>query len=58
MHCEIICIKEIQRNYPEITDFGDITLYVTCEPCIMCAYAINLMSKILGTYIRPYPNLI
>ena len=22
---------------------SELTLYVTCEPCIMCAYAINIM---------------
>ena len=44
MHCEIICIQEIQKKY-DITDFKDIVLYVTCEPCIMCAYALNIVSN-------------
>ena len=36
-----------------ITDFSEIDLYVTCEPCIMCAHAlaiINIRKVYFGCY--------
>mmetsp|Transcript_22277 Transcript_22277/g.15887 ORF Transcript_22277/g.15887 Transcript_22277/m.15887 type:complete len:130 (+) Transcript_22277:48-437(+) len=38
-HCEINCIRELGNGF----DFSQCTLYVTVEPCIMCAYALNLI---------------
>jgi len=40
-HCEIILLE---RSLMDLSDkeIGNSTLYVTCEPCIMCAYAIRL----------------
>ncbi|EAS01780.2 cytidine and deoxycytidylate deaminase zinc-binding region protein (macronuclear) [Tetrahymena thermophila SB210] len=47
LHCEINCINEILdkygQNYDEQQIFKQITLFVTCEPCIMCAYSLSLM---------------
>ncbi len=37
-HCEILCIREIKD--PAL--LADCTVYVTVEPCIMCAEALNL----------------
>lgn len=44
MHCEILCINQISKlqNTCE-NSFGDIIVYVTCEPCIMCAFALNIV---------------
>ena len=39
-HCEINCIRSMAREGIE-TRVG-VTLYVTVEPCIMCAHALNL----------------
>ena len=46
LHCEIICINKINKEIINISNespFKNLTLYVTCEPCIMCAYALNLV---------------
>ena len=57
-HCEINCIKYFESNLPykiekdkndsfiynNIQDLmSNCTLFVSCEPCIMCAYALNLI---------------
>ncbi|NXW78006.1 ADAT2 deaminase, partial [Hirundo rustica] len=48
-HAEMVAIDEVldwckqhKRNYREV--FPQLVLYVTVEPCIMCAAAIRLMS--------------
>ena len=46
MHCEIICINKLNQELSKNSQkspFQNLTLYVTCEPCIMCAYALNLV---------------
>ena len=45
-HCEVNCIRELSSKLGneacrEIMLHS--TLYVTVEPCIMCAYALNIM---------------
>ena len=40
-HCEVNCIREICRNGDKAL-LPECTLYVTVEPCIMCAYALKL----------------
>jgi len=40
-HCEVNCIREITANGRE-DDLKRATLYVTVEPCIMCAHALAL----------------
>ena len=68
-HCEINCIKYFESNLPfkiekedknnfyEYTKIEDLmsncTLFVSCEPCIMCAYALNLI-HISGVYFGCY----
>ncbi|KAI0990672.1 hypothetical protein GJ496_005416 [Pomphorhynchus laevis] len=50
MHAEMVAIKEAEENFKlmNISDnkkgFADCTMYVTCEPCIMCTYALRLMN--------------
>ncbi|CAK4650836.1 hypothetical protein LEN26_007924 [Aphanomyces euteiches] len=43
-HAELVAIEAIlsQEKYTEEV-FGDCRLYVTCEPCIMCASALALL---------------
>ena len=45
-HCEVNCIREITENVGGIEEakevFGNTCCYVSVEPCIMCAYALNL----------------
>ena len=38
-HCEVNCIREISAQQKVVEGC---TVYVTVEPCIMCAYALNL----------------
>jgi tRNA-specific adenosine deaminase 2 len=40
-HCEFLCLGEICAKFPE--KFEQFHLYVTVEPCIMCAAAYRLM---------------
>ena len=37
-HCEINCIRQFDGK-----PMDHLTLYVTCEPCIMCAHALNIV---------------
>lgn len=39
MHCEIACINSLEDKN---IDFKKLIVFVTVEPCIMCAYALNL----------------
>ena len=47
-HCEVNCIRKLseqvghdQKKLLEIT--RNCSLYVTCEPCLMCAHALNIV---------------
>ena len=42
-HAELEAIDQILSENPEIRDLSEITLYVTVEPCIMCASALRQM---------------
>ena len=51
-HCEINCIRALQAKLGSekcASVLREATLYVTVEPCIMCAYALNLigLSKVV-----------
>ncbi|EGR30624.1 tRNA-specific adenosine deaminase, putative [Ichthyophthirius multifiliis] len=53
-HCEINCINQIlQNNNNDSSIFQKITLFVTCEPCIMCAHALAIIG-IKETYFGCY----
>ena len=41
-HCEFVAADEVLKKYP-VEIFKEVTLYVTCEPCIMCAEALRLL---------------
>ena len=47
-HAEIVCIEEINREHGE-DYFGDAVVYVNCEPCIMCASALQQL-KVKGIF--------
>ena len=40
-HCEVNCIREISAR-GLASELATCCVYVTVEPCIMCAYALNL----------------
>jgi tRNA-specific adenosine deaminase 2 len=40
-HCEINCIEEMERKGMK-EELKECVVVVTCEPCIMCAYALAL----------------
>jgi tRNA(Arg) A34 adenosine deaminase TadA len=47
-HCELVAIESLP---PDSTDWGSLTLYVTVEPCIMCAgllRVVGLTSVVYG----------
>ncbi|NWI69102.1 ADAT2 deaminase, partial [Todus mexicanus] len=55
-HAEMVVIdrvldwcKQQSRDYTEV--FAQSVLYVTVEPCIMCAAAVRLMSILSGSYM-------
>lgn len=41
-HCEFIAVEDATAKQPDIS-FEDSILYVTCEPCIMCAEFLALI---------------
>jgi len=44
-HCEIIGVDVILRDYKKIRDLRNLegfVIYVTCEPCVMCASALRM----------------
>ncbi|OMJ77436.1 hypothetical protein SteCoe_22953 [Stentor coeruleus] len=41
-HCEFIAVEDAKTKHPDIS-FQDAILYVTCEPCIMCAEFLALI---------------
>ena len=47
-HAEIVCIEEINREHDE-EFFRDAVVYVNCEPCIMCASALQQL-KVKGIF--------
>ena len=51
-HCEFIAINDAIRKNPQV-EFEEADLYVTCEPCIMCAEALALI-KIRKVYFGCY----
>lgn len=41
-HCEFVAIERILKDHT-IEIFKESELYVTCEPCIMCASALSII---------------
>lgn len=41
-HCELVCVDEILKSHPSSV-FKTATLYVTVEPCVMCAAALQIL---------------
>jgi tRNA-specific adenosine deaminase 2 len=43
-HAEMVCVDEVVSRFPNPREysakFGETTVYVTCEPCVMCAQAL------------------
>jgi tRNA(Arg) A34 adenosine deaminase TadA len=39
-HAEILAISKAAQIFRDITKFQECTLYITCEPCVMCSGAI------------------
>ena len=44
-HAELVAFDKLEQNHPDdyLDLLRDSTLYVTCEPCIMCASAIKML---------------
>lgn len=48
MHAEFVCIDYISNILKKDKDFFKrCIVIVSCEPCIMCAYALGLLGKFL-----------
>lgn len=46
MHAEMVCIDYISNQLKQKVDFfKKCIVVVSCEPCIMCAYALGLLSN-------------
>lgn len=46
-HAELICLKELislKEIHKRKINFSEIEIYVTCEPCIMCAFYIQQLN--------------
>eukprot|EP01083_Nonionella_stella_P115497 342532_1 len=42
-HCEIVCIDQLARSL-NLSDLSQCCLYVTVEPCVMCASALKIFN--------------
>lgn len=50
-HAELVSFKKLLNSNPQAKELlKESTLYVTCEPCIMCASAIKMMGIPLVVY--------
>lgn len=51
MHCEIVCLRKLEKLYPDENQRKEITTtitaFVTLEPCVMCGYALNIAGSML-----------
>ena len=52
LHAEVVCLDRLAADGA----LADITLYVTCEPCVMCAEAIILCGVRRVIYGCPGPR--
>ena len=42
-HCELVAIDSLVQSSDNTIDWSDLTLYVTVEPCVMCAAALRIV---------------
>lgn len=42
-HCEIVAIERLLNKTGTMVDWSQFTLYVTVEPCVMCAAALRIV---------------
>ena len=42
-HCELVAIDSLVTSSSESIDWDDLVLYVTVEPCVMCAAALRIV---------------
>jgi tRNA(Arg) A34 adenosine deaminase TadA len=49
MHCEVICINQIKEKCKgpkeRHASIDSVIAYVTIEPCVMCAFALNIAGR-------------
>jgi len=56
---QILKNEFLKRNHLDFEEFKNLTyifsqsaLFVSCEPCIMCSYALSIMSKIIYNFLN------
>ena len=49
-HCEIIAIESLLAREGAMVDWVDYTLYVSVEPCVMCAAALRIVGLVNVVY--------
>lgn len=52
-HCELVAIDSLVNNSSELIDWHDMVLYVTVEPCVMCAAALRIVGLTKVVYGCP-----
>lgn len=49
-HCEIVAIESLLLRTGSMVDWSAYTLYVTVEPCVMCAAALRIVGLVNVVY--------